>query len=56
MIDVPEAKLKRLEAFIAFLEGGALADALMSLVVAYGTRGTKIEHLKEKLARSLEQS
>ena len=48
---VPEKKLDRIQTFIGVLEGGSLADALMSLVVAYQQRGLKITHLKEKLAR-----
>ena len=52
---LPDAKLKRVEEFISFLGGGELGDALMSLVVAYQQRGVKIDHLKEKLSRTLEQ-
>lgn len=52
---VSDAKLKRIREFISWLGGGELSDALMSLFVAYDQRGTKIEHLKDKLARGLEQ-
>lgn len=52
---VSAARLKRIEEFISWLGGGELADSLMSLFVAYEQRGVKIEHLKEKLARTLEQ-
>ncbi len=53
--NVTDVKLKRIEDFISFLGGGDLADALMSLHVGYQQRGQKIDRLKEKLARSLEQ-
>lgn len=52
--DVPEHKLERVEAFVSVLEGGALADALMSVCLGYRQRGVKLDHLKEKLARTLE--
>lgn len=53
--DVPDTKLKRAEEFVSCLGGGELADALMSLIVGYQQRGVRIEHLKERHARLMEE-
>lgn len=55
LLDVSEEKMKRIHDFLSVLEGGTLADAVMSLVVAYQQRGVEITHQKGKLSRFLEQ-
>jgi hypothetical protein len=47
--------MERIQKFISFLEGGALADALMTLVVAYEGQEARIERLKERIARSVQE-
>jgi hypothetical protein len=51
---VSDAKLKRVQQFISVCEGGALADALMTLVLAYEHQLKKVETLKDRHARLLE--
>jgi len=52
---ISPAKLKRVNDFISVCEGGALADALMTLVVAHESQEGRIERLKEKHARLMEE-
>lgn len=55
MVAMSSSKMERIQKFISFLEGGALADALMTLVVAYEGQEARIERLKERIARSVQE-
>jgi hypothetical protein len=45
--DVSSEDLRQIQMLIAVLDGGAIAEALMSLVLSYERRGVAIDRLKK---------